>query len=76
MTENKIVITQNDYVLDKFFNKGEEYDYIGTETITEGCSCNGSRKEYNTYVVIIDNKKYNIKADKAGIKAKTSCQTN
>ena len=44
MSQHKIVITQNDYVLDKFFNKGEEYDYIGMETVTEGCSCNGSRK--------------------------------
>ena len=74
MSQHKIVITQNDYVLDKFFNKGEEYDYIGMETVTEGCSCNGSRKEYNTYVVMMDNRKYNIKASRAGLKENVACE--
>ena len=75
MNQNRIEITQNDYVLDKFFNKGEVYDYIGMETVTEGCSCNGSNRSFNTYVVMMDNKKYNIKASKAGIKAPDTCQT-
>ena len=62
---NKIVITINSYINDKFFNKGEEYTYSGTERVQEGCSCNGSLKEYDTYVIFINNVKYNIRKDHA-----------
>lgn len=65
---NTIEITKNDYVLDRFFKKGETFTYAGMESVTEGCSCNNSRKTYNTYVVLLDNKKYNVKATHAGIK--------
>jgi hypothetical protein len=67
MNQNKIEIIQNDYVFDRFFKKGEQFDYIGTETITTGCSCNGSLSTYNTYVVLINNVKYHIRADRASI---------
>lgn len=67
-SQHKIVMSQKDFVLDRLFEKGEEFEYAGTETITCGCSCNGSLRQYNTYVVIIDGKKYNIRDTHAGIK--------
>jgi hypothetical protein len=73
MSQHRIEITKKDYVFDRFFEVGQEFDYSGTETVTTGCSCNGSREQYNTYVVFIDGKKYNIRDTNAGIKQNTEC---
>lgn len=72
-SQHKISISRKDYVLDRFFEVGQEFEYSGTETITEGCSCNHSLKQHNTFVVFIDNKKYNIKATHAGIMQTNQC---
>jgi hypothetical protein len=64
---SQIKITQTDLIDGRYFKQGETYDYIGEEIQSSGCGCNGSRKEWNTYVVLIDNKKYNVMTKRAEV---------
>lgn len=64
---SRIAIQKTDYIGGRYFKAGEEYDFAGTETVTEGCACNGSLKQVNTYVVLLDNVKYHVPQDRAAI---------
>ncbi|VVB59146.1 Uncharacterised protein [uncultured archaeon] len=60
-----IQITNNCYVNEKYFKSGEQYPYIGTEMVKSGCACNGSLRQYESFVVLINNVKYNIRTSDA-----------
>ena len=63
----KIEILQNEYCKGKLFQKGEQYEFIGTETVEEGCKCNNSWRQYLAYIMLIDFVKYHIEIGKARI---------
>ena len=64
---SKIEITENVYDGGIMFHKGTQHEYIGTEHVKEGCSCNGTLKEYDAYVVLNSNVKCRIPLNKANI---------
>ena len=63
----KIEIIENEECKGRVFQKGETYDFIGTENRVEGCHCNNSYKTYDVFVILMDFVKYYVPFSKAKV---------